>query len=273
MFMKAIAAVAIVVFLQTSAFAATLYSDNFNSYTDMTSVKTNWSFETANITLDPTGGYNGSQAIKLIYSGSLYAPFSYSLKALNKNQVYTRFKFKVSSGAVGGIKFLKLFGVVTNGSQYANWTWNFGPVTANSSYLTTLCYGNGSSATNDTQVCITPPNTVDGGSDPFIGTSAYIAPSTFVPVANTWYEVTTYNRYNSNGNSDGEMWLAVNGQKLVWVTNCKNRNDLDQPVIDKISFGDYSNSYAKMTIWFDDIEFADTAFPPVIAPSNLIKVP
>lgn len=248
--LKTILYVLILFCLSTLNANAFYFSDNFDSYSALSNVSSNWDYvPQQGVTLDTTGGYNGSKAVKFTYSGETFYPLERQVLTAGSDHIYTKFKVKVGPDARGGIKFLKIFGVVTPGPSYANWTWNFGDVANTSSQLPVLCYGNGSPLQNDTGVC-------NWGN--------------FYPTAGKWHEVTTYNRYSTNGANDGEMWMEIDGTRVMDVKNVKNRNDSNARVIEKISFGDYSNRYANMTLWFDDIEISDTPLSgnPIVQPIN-----
>lgn len=258
--------------LSTSTVRAFTFSDNFDSYASLSGASANWDYvPSTGVTLDATGGVSGTKALKFVYSGEQFFPLEKNIHGANLDHVYTKFNFKAGSPApVGGIKFMKIFGGGYDaGGMYANWTWNFGPTTADTSSLTALCYGEGSGLQNDTNVCIYPDGSVNGPAGSVV--LSELKGSLFYPVPGQWYEVTTYNRYSTNGASDGEMWIAIDGKAILHVKNAKNRNDSNPRVIDKLSFGDYANRNAKMTIWFDNIQLSDSPFTgsAIPAPSGL----
>ena len=254
----------LLLWLPASSYAAYSFSDDFESYSVKADLSGNWSYVSSesNFTLDTTGGYGGGKAIKFIYtplSANLY--FYKTITAANLPEIYVRFKVKVTSGAVGGIKFLKIFGV-DNETNYANWTWNYGEVNSNQSYFPTLCFGDGTGLSNDTSVCVKTTGSVSGT---MTGTVENHAGEYIYIDDGQWHTITTYNKYNTDGNADGEMWVKVDDAEVLHITSCINRNDLNTRVIERISLGDYANNYANITYFVDDVEFSDT---PLIAPAG-----
>jgi len=242
---------------------AEAYSDDFEAYATREDVSTNW-FAPVNaaLTLDATGGYGGSKAMKFDYNAeSIY--LSKTVSSWASPEIYVKFKLKVAPGAVGGIKFLKIFGL-DDGTNYANWTWNYGDVNANQSMLPVLCYGDGSGISNDTNVCVRTTGAVSGDTNGAIITSA----GSYIYVDDgEWHDVYTYNKYNTDGTIDGVMWVQIDGVEALKVDGTKNRNDANARVVDKVSFGDYANAYANITMWIDDVQISTTAIgtPPPAA--------
>ena len=254
--------------LPAGGYAAYSFSDDFESYSVKADLSANWSYISpeSNFQLDTTGGYGGSKAIKFIYtplSANLY--FYKSISTANLPEIYVRFKVKVTSGAVGGIKFLKIFGV-NDETNYANWTWNYGEVNNNQSYFPTLCFGNGTGLSNDTSVCVKTTGSVSGT---MTGTVASSAGEYIYLDDGQWHTITTYNKYNTDGNADGEMWVKVDEVEVLHITNCINRNDLNSRIVERISLGDYANDYANITYFVDDVEFSDT---PIIVPASTVSL-
>lgn len=254
--------------LSTVTANAYYFSDNFNSYTSKSQLSTNWDSGVQGfpqITLDATGGVSGSPAVKFAYNtgtGDAWYPLQKYFGGAVTGQLYSKFKFKIGSGATGGMKFFKIFGTVIPDANYANWTWNFGDgSTGNAAppFLTILCYGNGTDTgvSNDTNTCIRSQGWYTGNT---AGVPMTIAAYNgfFTPAANTWYTVETYNKYSTNGNSDGEMWIKVNGTMYLHITNCVNRSSTNSRTIDHVAFGDYAFSNTSMSLWFDDIELSDS---------------
>lgn len=253
-----------VICLATSVAHAFNYSDNFDSYASLSAVSANWSVP-AGVTLDATGGVNGSKAIKFVYNGSAYQPFTKSYGT--GPGIYAQFKVKFAV-ASSGCKFFKIFG--QNNGHYANWTWNLDNPSSN---MTPLCFGNGSGLDNDTDTCIFPDGNVNGAGAGHL-TLTNVRGSNFHPTLGQWYTIDTYNRYSTNGNADGEMWIKVDGSYLFRVTNVVNRNNTDPAIIDYVSFGDYSFG-GPITYWLDDVKISDAPISTgsstsLTPPSNLI---
>ena len=266
--MRYILCLLITLIFSSPSLAAYSFSDNFESYSVKADLSANWSYISpqSNFQLDTIGGYDGSQAIKFIYtpdSPNLY--FYKTITAANLSEIYVRFKVKVISGAVGGIKFLKIFGV-DNATNYANWTWNYGEVNNSQSYFPTLCFGNGTGLSNDTSVCVKTTGSVSGT---MTGTVASSAGEYIYLDDGQWHTITTYNKYNTDGNADGEMWVKVDEVEVLHITNCINRNDLNSRIVERISLGDYANDYANITYFVDDVEFSDT---PIIVPASTVSL-
>lgn len=258
--LKAISFVLTLFCLKASMAEALNFSDNFDSYGSMSNVSSNWGYVHPSITLDTTGGYNGSKAVKFVFSGEQYFPLIKYIAGENLDHLYTKFRFKIGSNSTGGCKFFKIFGVNAGNATYANWTWNLDNP---SSQISTLCYGGGTLIpANDTSICIQPKGNVNNFGNENLGplTLSNMSGSMLSPVPGQWYEVTTYNRYSTNGKYDGEMWMAINGVKIMQVTNVKNRHDTNPRVIDYVSFGDYSFPGTNVTVWFDNIELSDQPF-------------
>jgi hypothetical protein len=242
------------------ATAATLFQDDFNSYTSIKDLTSSgeWSFVTSYATLESEGCYNG-KCLRIPYPGiETFRPVEKDISSSNASALYVKFRFKITGSGIGGVKFLKLFGKLLNEStqaEYANNTWNLGNVTATSSNLHSVCYGNGQSLQNDTDVCVYFDGSIGGNP----GSIVYQTKTNlFYPVINTWYQVEMYQKYNTNGNRDGEYWIKINNNNIMRITNVKNRNDSNIGEFRMVSFGDYSNRFANFDLYFDDISISTT---------------
>lgn len=253
-------------FLSASGFAtaATLLQDDFNSYTSIGELTSSgpWTYVTPTATLESTGCYSG-KCVKIPYSGEDYKPIEKNVNSSNASEIYVRLRFKITGAGVGGIKFLKVFGKVLNEStqgEYANNTWNLGEnYGPDPTKLQSVCYGEGEILQNDTNVCAYFDGTIHGPAGAILYKTKT---NNFTPAIDTWYLVETYQKYNTNGNRDGEYWIKINGFLAMHITNVKNRNDANIREFHRVQFGDYSNRYANLNLYIDDITISTSTSSP-----------
>lgn len=244
-------------FFSASGFAdaGTLFQDDFNSYTSLEELTSSgaWDFVTPAATLESAGCFNG-KCLRIPYPGiEIFRPIEKDISSSKASALYVKFRFKFTGIGVGGIKFLKLFGKsknVATKAEYANNTWNFGEVEAIPSNLHSVCYGNGEGLQNDTDVCVRFDGSFGGDPGPIVFQTKT---KRFYPEKNTWYQIEAYQKFNTNGNRDGEYWIKINGNLAMHITNVKNRNDANIREFEKVSFGDYSNRFADFDFYIDDI--------------------
>lgn len=258
---KIILALFLCILVAKNSIATDYINDNIDLYS--TSI-TGKSLETwdAHTTLDTTGGYNGSKGIKTLYSSSgVNSGTSISVASFNLPELYVRFYAKVDCGAgqcAGGTKFLKLFS--KNNGGYANSTMRLVYETGN---IEGIAAGSGATTQND-----------DGnvmflnGTKPWspallsMNTSEVNYTGTYSGHKDgQWHCYEMYMKFNSNGNSDGEYKLWIDGVYKLHATNVKNRHDANIREFDYITLGGYSSSSqwtTPFTIWFDNIIVSDS---------------
>ncbi|OUS77786.1 hypothetical protein B1748_03105 [Paenibacillus sp. MY03] len=253
--------------------AQVLFEDDFNGYTDAPS-NHGWGASSA-ISIDPTGGVDGSHAAKVTIIGEGTRPLSRNVARDNISQVYVKFDFRMDNPS-GGIKFLKLFGrhIEPNANfGYANATFGLNYW---QNWLQDIQYGNGNTSLNNDSNNIIyyqgnhndPEVVVDHSSQPFD------------PKDGQWHTYEAFMRYNTVGNRDGEFMVLIDGVPTLHATNVKNHHDLNSGEFNKVNLADYTSAQHNGTpwhLWYDNVVIMDNVpadvrqkFETYVDPTQLI---
>lgn len=247
-------------------YAAEVFNDNFDSYADITAVSAVWNGAKTSIALESgTQCYGGSgKCMKWTYAsgntGTSAHEFTRSVSSASLSDIYIQARFKVVRNTDveprGACKFVKMFGTITSGTDYANSTFNLGGVSDTFPTLHGINYGDGSGLQNDTnrEAYLYPNSHSD--QDSLI--EYYTQTTEFTPTENTWHTVVIRVKYNTNGNYDGESEVWIDGTERMHAYNMRNRNDGNSSIWDHISLGDYGNSYADFYLYMDDVTVANS---------------
>ncbi|RKY37203.1 MAG: hypothetical protein DRP78_01645, partial [Candidatus Omnitrophota bacterium] len=237
--------------------ARVIFEDDFDSYMDSPE-NHGWGIG-SNVAITETEGRNGSRGIMVTYNTSGTSPywFGKNINAEQLGDIYVRFYFKAhdpeyagtEDAYYGGCKFLKIFGS-HDGEGYANTTW---AINYNHPMIREVSYGDGSGLDNDCQCII---RFAGSHTDPEV--VVHTTSTDYSLVDNQWHCFEAYFKYNTNGNSDGEYQVWIDGSTVVHATNVKNRNDLNAAYFNAVHFANYSH-YNTHTwyLYYDDIVFAD----------------
>jgi len=271
----------------TSTYAASLpLEDNLDRYTQYSDMLvTNggkWDYTDNHFSYVTDGCAGGSGGcVKVSYDGEAYYPSGFYLPDVP--EIYISFKMKseanTQSVPEGGIKFVKAFGNGFSASDpYANFTVNYGGTPADEASLTAWCYGESDTGSNDTGVCLYP-NGESHGTDQL--TWVENTGELWYATQGTWHTVEIYAKHSTGYdpvNFDGEFKLTIDGVVIMNATNLKNRGALNAIGWERLSFGDYSNVNADMTVWFDDIYISNVSLstpnllPSTVEPPSLLII-
>jgi hypothetical protein len=265
--MRIITAALLVFYIMShNAHAATVWTDAFDSYADMNAVSAVWGGAKSSIALESGSQcYGGSgKCMKWTYAsgntGTTAHEFTRSVSSGSMSDIYIQARFKVVRNADaeprGACKFIKMFGTITSGTDYANSTLNLGGVSDTYPTLHGVNYGDGSGLQNDTNREAYLYTNTHSDQDSLI--EYYTQTTEFTPTENTWYTVVVRVKYNTDGNYDGETEVWIDGTERMHAYNMRNRNDGNSNIWDHISLGDYGNSYADMLLYMDDVTVSST---------------
>lgn len=228
----------------TPAFGEVIFQDDFDDYTGEI---TNWSVG-SKVSIDSSGGIDGSQAARVHYdqSGTSGYWFSKNVQSHNLDEVYIRFYFKMDKPS-GGSKFLKLFGQKDEPRGYANTTF---AINYYSGKLEEISYGDGSGTSNDTQAVIKYNGQHTDGS-----VEVLKATESFDGADGNWHCFEAYMKYNSDGKRDGEYQVWIDGTTRIHAVNIKNRHDDNSMFFKNIDLANYchSNFETPWNLWYDNV--------------------
>jgi len=246
----------IIILIAPSAFAATLFQDNFDGYSDSPAIH-GWTLG-SQFSVSSSGGRGGGRCLVVHYGDGVFGTNAYSGNidpytrgALGEG--YVRFSFKVVGNSTSSnfqTKFFKLHARV-DGDNSSNYTVMF-----LDNYVQT---GNGALA-GDAQ-CRWD---FDGSIYSACTHNSYTG-TAFTLNDEGWHTFEMYFKYNTNGASDGELRVWFDGNEHLHVTGMKNRNDgtpRDANILDLSAYrytGDPDNDWY---IYYDDIVVADTYIGP-----------
>lgn len=242
-------------FFANISFAAVLFQDNFN-YSDSFS-NHGWGEVSAESSIAAGAGPDASNALKISFTAdSVNRQHNYMVPA-NTKELWVKFNFKIDKGsgnAIGGGKFLKLFGV-RNGDLYANSTFQ---LVYETGLFEGILYGN-SGDTRDAGVMIyykdAPINAKDG----------------------QWHTFKVHMKYNDNSLSNGAYDVWYDGIKQVSATGINNRSNNDSQYFDYVQLGGWNQSYGGKPyyIYYDNFVVANTdpdSGSTVLAPPTGLKI-
>jgi hypothetical protein len=216
--------------------------------------------------------YNGdSSSLQASYpansSGGVFVWGAYSLTALKTEDIYIEFYAKMPA-AKEGLKFLKVFGVNTNGT-YANTTFGLDYTGVDFGAMYQVAFGDGTGTANDVDNVIN----FDGTNPSWIGRS-YGKASVQTPQnhnfssslwGTSWHHFRVHVKFNSGTSSssevnDGAYYVEIDGNVYVNATGLFNRNPVDGP-IDRVElFGWSQNASSAFQIWYDDVRISTGGF-------------
>ncbi len=263
MMKRLIIATILLVYFGSPCIGAEIWRDSFDGYANIEAVDVMWAAVGGKISLiEGAEAYGGSgKCLLWTYDSQGTAPYELTrLITQETSDLYVQFKFKIEergqSEPRGGIKFLKMFGVVGGDSNYANCTMNLGDVSDTYPSIHSVHYGPGTGTANDTQVAVFLFTPGYAGEDPY---AIYtMQTERFYPTQGHWHTTELRCKYNTDGNRDGEFAVWVDGELRMRATNIKNRHDDNTPIWDHLSLGDYGNAYADMLFYVDDVIVSDT---------------
>lgn len=223
-----------VCFVNTS-FAAVLFQDNFN-YTDSFN-NHGWGEVSGESSIATGAGPDGTNALKVSFTAdSINRQHNYMVPGGTKD-IWVKFNFRIQGNAIGGAKFLKLFGV-RNGNVYANSTFQ---LVYQTGLFTQILYG-ASGDTRDADNGITYADAPINAKD------------------NQWHTFKVHMKYNDNNSSNGAYGVWYDGKQQVNVTGINNRSNNDSPYFDYVQLGGWNQSYggSPYYIYYDNFVVSST---------------
>lgn len=238
------------------SFGAILFQDNFN-YSDSFS-NHGWGDVSAQSSIAAGAGPDASNALKITFNAdSVNRQHNYKVPA-NTNELWIKYTFKIDKGsgnAIGGAKFLKLFGI-RNGTIYANSTFQ---LVYETGMLQGILYGN-SGDTRDAGVLLkykdSPINPKDG----------------------QWHTFKVHMKYNDDGQSNGAYDVWYDGVKQITATGINNRSNNDSKYFDYVQLGGWNQYYggSPYYIYYDNFVVAnsdpDSGSSTVLSPPTGLMV-
>lgn len=210
------------------SFGAVLFQDNFN-YTD-SFTNHGWSNVTSQSSIAVGAGPDGSNALKIAFTGGDINRGHDWVPGSNLNEVWLKFSYKLDCGSgscKGGGKWLKIFG-----GNY----WGSCPTNPNASLGT---WG-GSSYDGIFNVM------QYGGTGSYSDACSDVGINIGVGVDNRnngWHTFKLHARYNDNNTANGIYQVWHDGVQKVNVTNVINRGNSAPTYIGAIELGGWNQSY------------------------------
>jgi len=240
-----------------TSYGKIFFQSDFDSHSDPLSMP-GWKTG-SNVSLDPNGGLNFSQCVRVCYTSGGTGPYllSHSIGNLNLSELYIRFYFKVDKPS-GGAKFLKLFGKRNDPVGYANSTFGLHYYDGN---LKEISYGSGSSVKNDTQTIIRY-----NGKHTDRNVIIQHASRPFMPVNGQWHCFEAHIKYNGNWKRDGLYEVWIDGKLRIKATNIKNRNEKNSMYFERVGLANYCHNPAfkqPWTLWYDNFIISDEYIGPI----------
>ncbi len=269
-------ALATLCFVSTS-YAATLFQDNFNSYTGNPNGH-GWNadnlWNTAQVVSG--AGSDGSNALRITFDADQLNRWCDWSPSQNLQEFYVKFDFKMDCGSgtcAGGAKFLKIFGQNVS-SSYANTTTAFDYGTP-SPVFTGLSYGaTGNQRDTASVLWYDGSKTIEsGGVSP---TVAAKGTGNIDPKDGKWHTWEVHMKYNDDGQSNGIYEVWYDGVQVLGATGVNNRSTSSPPYVQSIQLGGWNQNYGGKPyyIYYDNVVVSTTRVTSsgatsLPAPSNL----
>lgn len=218
-------------------------------------------------TTGTTTSLKGSYPVAPI-SGGQYIWANYSVASLNTEDVYIEF-WAMMPGAMGGCKFLKIFGQRPTSTNYADMTMPTDYTGADPGGILGMYFGDGTSITNDSQNVLY----FDGSELQWIGQSYGLAVLQTPQMAHftsgswgaSWHHFRIHVKFNSgttaqNQTNDGEIYVEIDGKVYVNATGLYNRNPANAPIDYIQFFGWAQNDGSAFSVYYDDIRVTTGGF-------------
>jgi len=240
-FLKTFFLLAAFLMLPNLAQAATIFQDNFN-YSDAFT-NHGWGEVSATSSITSGAGPDGSNCLKVTFDCDSNTscgdrPMDYSALSGQYKELWVKFSFKIQGNAIGGAKFLKMFGVRDGESVvYANSTtqivWQTG-------VMTQLIYG-ASGDTRDADTGLSYSSTIDARDG-------------------QWHTWKLHMKYNDNSSSNGAYGVWYDGTQILNATGINNRSNNDSQYFGKIQLGGWNQDYGGTPyyIYYDNLVIADS---------------
>jgi hypothetical protein len=232
-------------------------------------------------------GTTAEAALEGIYptepaSGGYNMWADYSVKNLNTEDIYIEFWAKMPA-AMGGCKFLKIFGDIASTSGFANATFGTDYTGIQSGAILQVTFGDGSGLKNDGQNVIK----LDGSHPDMIGRSygtavvktPQMSGFSAAEWGSNWHHFLVHVKFNSgttaqNQVPDGEFFLEIDGKVYVDATDLYNRNPANGPIQEVELFGWAQNDPQPFQVWYDDIRISTGGFvsQPLPNPPSDVRV-
>lgn len=260
------------------SYAATLFQDDFNSYTGNPNGH-GWNadniWNTAQVLAG--AGSDGSNALRITFNTDQLNRWCNWYPASNVQEFYVKFNFKMDCGGgtcAGGAKFLKVFGQTGSTGAYANTTTAFDYGTP-SPVFTGLSYGSAGDQRDTASVLWYGGNTSiqSGGVSPTItdhGTG------NIDPKDGKWHTWEFHMKYNDDGLNNGLYEVWYDGNKVLGATGVNNRSTNSPKYVNNIQLGGWNQNYGGIPyyIYYDNVVFSTTrdaaTSTSLQAPANLL---
>jgi hypothetical protein len=251
------ASIVLIPLFYAPAFAQIIFQDNFDQYS---STITGWKTG-SQVYLEKSGGVNGSQCVRVNYTGQGTAQYVLSkmVGQHNLQEIYVRFYFKLGPNASGGAKFLKLFGKTNSPSGYANATF---ALQYASNRLMEVSYGRGTGTVNDTQDVIR----YDGSMKTDYAVAQHTSSSAFSPTIGKWHAYEAHIRYNDDNQRNGIFRVWIDGQLKVHATNLTNRHNSNSKFFDEVGLGNYGangKTNVNWNLYYDEVVISRQYIGPI----------
>ncbi len=227
-------------------------------------------------TASPTSLAGDAKALNGSYpvagAGGQFVMANYSVKSLKTEDIYIEFWAKMS-GAKGGCKFVKIFGLESDG--YADTTIPTNYNGGDYGSIDQVAFGDGTGLRNDSQHSIR----LDGQYPQWIGRS-YGKATVLTPQnsafsttdwGTAWHHFRIHVRFNSgtsrqNEVADGEDYLEIDGNVYVDATGLYNRNPANGPISIVEFFGWAQQNPQAFQLSYYDIRISTGGFLSLAMP-------
>jgi len=251
--MKELKLIVFIVFLiniTTFSYGGVFLEDNFDTYSNENDIDTVWFDVESAVKLETEGCRNG-KCISVDYSSTGTSPHQINIDPYPGgvfSEGYIRFYFKRTGSGTARIKFFKLSGR-TSESGYSNITyeWSIGNVL--SQYFSGGINGGDNNCTYH----------YSGGGSFTCGADYNLTSNSFEVPYNEWHSFEAYTKLNTDGHSDGEVKIWIDGELRCHTTRMNMRSSNIPRDYALLRFGDSGYELSgNIKIWYDDLVISDT---------------